>query len=421
MFLSSLGLFGAGLHVPAAGPLQLGDFVAGGVARGAIMQAVIGNNPINQNPNPTLAAANAAIAGFDGNDQNFRTYQTIVTNISQAVNSQAAIDAVKAFENVIMYLYDYDVYLIGGYKPGVSIFFTGVRLSWVNPVSYFSLKSYFSDNNARSKQLIDELDKLADAVKGHSIVEYARIKATVHSYRHWRRNVMLSIAAYLAADMCKHGYEKSIVNQYWQGGFDNAGEITINHISNVGTGLYYVGKGVSKCAQGIWNVGCKVGNFAFHGKKAFKKNNEKQEVEQKGQQERSKKIVEHQKIVKQSQPIYEKISVDDKMSDFERARFDAVSESFNTIDQTDDGLNKNFNATDQSDKALKPLSRKESWNFVKSSIAQAVAFEVDAREKRKEIWNARCARMKNIWNEGPSTQDQDNVVKSFVDLSPVQV
>lgn len=276
LFVSSFGLHAAGVYTPTAGPVQLGDAGNGqqGVARGAIMKAVIDNNPANQNTNPTLAAANAAIANFDGQGQFFRSYQTIVANIAQSTKSQAAVDAVKAFESVIMYLYDYDIYFCGGYKPGTSIFVTGVRWSWFNPLSFLSLKSYFSDNDARAKQLIDELDNLANAVKIHSGIEYARIKATVHSYRHWRKNMMLLLIAYLGADAYKHGYENSLVNQFYQGGFSNAGEMMINHMMNCGSGLHYVGKGLNYGAQGIWKAGRFVGNVALYGKKAFENQSE---------------------------------------------------------------------------------------------------------------------------------------------------
>ena len=158
LFAASFNLFAAGMHVPAVGPVQLGDAVNGqqGVLRGAIMKAIVDNNPANPNTNPILAAANIAIAQFDGQGQHFRAYQAIMTNISQSTNTQAAIEAVKAFENVIMHLYDYDTYLVGGYKSGISIFLpTGVRWSWIKPWCYFSPKSYFSDNDARSKQVID--------------------------------------------------------------------------------------------------------------------------------------------------------------------------------------------------------------------------------------------------------------------------
>lgn len=392
MLASSLGL-SAGLYVPAAGPVQLGDVVAGGVVRGAIMKAVIDHNPINPNAHPTLAAANAAIAVFDGQGQNFRAYQTIVTNIGQSINTQDAINAVKAFESVIMHLYDYDMYLIGGYKPGVSMFFTGVRWSWINPLAYVSPKSYFSDNDARAKQLIDELDKLAEAVKIHSGFEYARIKATVHSYRHWRRNMMLAVAAYLAADAYKHGYNDSIVNQFYQGGLENAGEMMINHIDNVGRGLALCGKGVSKCAQGVWNVGCKVGDFVLHGKKAFAKKNVQLQSEQNDKKDVQKSIIKRI-------PIIGKLS--ENMTDFEQTRFDAFDKEAQKIDEK------------KQPEVLTP--RKEVWKSVKSAVVNAVGFEIDAREKRKEIWNGRLARMKNLWN-GDSAKNP--VSQPSVVVSPV--
>ena len=418
LFASSLGLVAAGVHIPAAGPIQLGDVVAGGVVRGAIMQAVINNNPANPNPNPTLAAANAAIAQFDGQGQQFKAYQVIITNISQAVNGQVAIDAVKGFENVIMHLYDYDAYMMGGYKPGVSIFVpTGIRWSWINPTTYFSPKSYFSDNDARLKQLIDELDKLANVVKIHSIVEYARIKATVHSYRHWRRNTMLAMVAYLAADMFKHGYQDSIVNQFYQGGLENADEIVINHLINISSGLHCVGKGVGKCVQGIWNVGCKVGNVVLHGKKAFAKTNV-QQPELKPNKAKVPEKVKNLEAAVSAQPVaalkssqkfpQKSFNIEEEMNDFELARYNAF-----------EALDKNKQLKNQIENQNGPqgqISRATMWKSLAASCGKVVKFEVDEREKRRKIWNDRLAQMKNAWN-GVSTSDA--VVHEPVVLAPV--
>lgn len=368
LFAASFNLFAAGMHVPAVGPVQLGDAVNGqqGVLRGAIMKAIVDNNPANPNTNPILAAANIAIAQFDGQGQHFRAYQAIMTNISQSTNTQAAIEAVKAFENVIMHLYDYDTYLVGGYKSGISIFLpTGVRWSWIKPWCYFSPKSYFSDNDARSKQLIDELDKLADVARIHSIVEYVRIKATVQSYRNWRRNVMLSIAAYLAADACRHGYDKSIINQFYQGGLENAGEMAINHLLNFRDAAKCVGFGLYKTAHGLCKAGGKVCGVMLHGKKAFEKNNDQSKINDKKTNKNS---------ASSSSVSSEQVSLN-------------VPDKKATPAQVSVGV--------QVDLQNQSTQEKKESVGIFQSIGNMIAYQVHERQKRKEIWNDRLKRLKN--------------------------
>ena len=213
MLISSFNLLDAAAqYTPTTGPLNLSD-AANTTTRGSIMQIVINNNPaIAGVANPTLAQANAAISIFDGQGQNFRPYQQIMTNLRQATNTTQALEALTAFETILMHMYDYRAYMVGTYKPVQSIFVTGIRWSWINPICYISPKSWLSDNDAELKQIIDELDQIADIATFHSALVGTRIKTTVSSYRNWRRNVLLGTAAYLAANMYRQGYDKSIVN-----------------------------------------------------------------------------------------------------------------------------------------------------------------------------------------------------------------
>ncbi len=378
---SSFGLMAGGMHAPAAGPVQLGDAVNGqqGVLRGAIMKAVIDHNPINVNTNPTLAAANAAIAQFDGQGQSFRSYQAIITNIGQSINTQLAIDAVKAFESVIMHLYDYDAYMIGGYKPGLSVFMpTGIRWSWINPLTYLSLKSYFSDNDDRLKQLINELDKLANVVKIHSSAEYLRIKATAESYRNWRRNTMLAIAAYLAADSIHNGWNNSIVNQFYQGGFENLDEMVVNHMINFGDAVYCVGKGIGKVGSCAFNVGARVGSVMLHGKKAFAK--QAAVVENKPEQKMNSEIKIKKLVPKISQPdvvvapvvhvsLPESKNFDyQTMENFERARFQATVKNPVKIEPS----------------VVQKTDRQKAWSSMVNSCGNVIKIERNLREERKQ-------------------------------------
>lgn len=195
----------------AAGPLQLHDTHT----RGEIMKAAIeGSLP---GANPILTAANTAIAQFEGPrlnaaQQNFRSYQIIISDIAKSTNKTLSIAAIEAFEQIIMHLYNYRAYTYASYHPYASIFFTGIRESWLDPRSYFTLKNWTSDNNEELEQLITELDNLATIAKKHSDFLNIRLKTMVHSYRNWRRNLAISCLAYLTIDYCNQPSGKSIIS-----------------------------------------------------------------------------------------------------------------------------------------------------------------------------------------------------------------
>ncbi|MCX5924532.1 MAG: hypothetical protein NTZ68_03860 [Candidatus Dependentiae bacterium] len=193
------------LYTPAAGPLVIGDRVnpqTGVLERGVIMYTLF--------TNPLFAAELATITAFNGVAINNVSYQAIMDNLAKTTNTAEATATVKAFEKVIMYLYDYRAYAYGNYKPGTSIFVTGIKWSWISPLAYFDPKNYTSDNNPELHQLIDELSNLSGIAKKHSAKEGVRLELTVHSYRHWRRNLVITAATYLGADMyCKGGFTGS--------------------------------------------------------------------------------------------------------------------------------------------------------------------------------------------------------------------
>jgi hypothetical protein len=257
-------LIGAARQRPNMGhaqPLQLGDADtrrAGQLTRGAIMKAIVDNNPANILADPKLMQANMAIAAFDKRGQNFNTYDVILENIRQSTKAHEAIAAVQAFETVIMHLYDYDTYAYGSYAPWQSIFVTGVRY-----------RSVFKDSD-KLKALIDELEILSDVVGVHSTRESLRLKATVHSYRHWRRNLAIACAAHLMLDAYVNGADKSLVNQFYHKGLSDPIGMSKNHFKN----SWFYAKGTGKLVKGTltgsWNyVIYPIGKFCFGGKAAF--------------------------------------------------------------------------------------------------------------------------------------------------------
>jgi hypothetical protein len=376
MLSASFGLLEAG-YTPAAGPLTLSDAGSGrGMARGAIMKAIVDNDPANAGSDPKLAAANTALSVFDGRGQTFRPYQEIMQNIKQSTNTQAALDAAKAIETVIMHRYDYDTYCLGGYRPTQSILISGIRY-W----------NFFSDD-AILKQLIDELEHLANIVSYHSIASSIRLKTTVHSYRHWRRNMLLSIAAYLAADAYKHGYEACLINQFHQHGLKNAPEMAINHAMNLKSGLYNAGKGVWGGAKGAWDYCLKpAGKYIYGGAQAFEdaKSQEKkvepgvlkngfnrmrkfvfgdgQKQEEKKNEPNVKKPV---KVEIEHKPKAKAVA-SGTLTDFEKQRLAEACK-------------------DDENNASAGALRKKAWRSWFTSSGDIIAAEIDAREKRKAIW-----------------------------------
>ena len=268
--MASAALQSAGLYRPAQGPLDFnGTGRQGQNTYGPIMQAIRDNNPINLNVNSVLAQANADISAFDGHGQNFSSYQQIMTNLCSTTNTAKAVAALQAFEHVIMHLYNYKAYFGGSYNSISSMFVTGIRQSWFD-LRCYGPKSWISDNDPELKQLIDELEGVASVMERHNTTESARLNMMIHSYRHWRRNMALTVAAYLIADACKHGVDKSIVSQFYQGGLTSTPGILCNVGSDMVAGGKVVAKGVATVANFGWKYAVKpVGEFIGGGKNGF--------------------------------------------------------------------------------------------------------------------------------------------------------
>lgn len=261
---------GAGLYSPAQGPLDFnGTGRQGQNTHGPIMQAIRDNNPNNLNANQVLAQASADIAAFDGRGQNFSSYQQIMTNLSSTTNTAQAIAALQGIEKIIMHLYNYKAYFGSSYDPVRSIFVTGIRQSWCDPRCY-GPKGWVSDNNLELKQLIDELENVANVMHRHSTIESMRLKTIVFSYRHWRVTMALSIAAYLMTDAYRYGFDSSIVNQFYQDGLKSTPSICCNVGSDLFAGVKNTGKGLGFAAGFGWRYFVQpIGKFMIGGKRNF--------------------------------------------------------------------------------------------------------------------------------------------------------
>lgn len=198
----------------AQGPLQLEDKVN---SPGVITQTL---------SNPVLQKQAADIARFAATVPNITTYQDILFAAEHAIGQPLAIDAIKAFEDVIIYLYNKEAYLIMASNPNPhrktfkGIFFKGIRHSWINPSEWINPKSWTSDNNKKLDQLIDEIAQLSTIAMKHSTKLGLRMKITVQSHRNWRTAIILPVAAYVIVDAYKRGNQSVIATLATNAGND---------------------------------------------------------------------------------------------------------------------------------------------------------------------------------------------------------
>jgi hypothetical protein len=171
------------VYIPAPGPLQLCDMVdnTGHVLqRGVIMQTLMNTR--------ALHSGLQAVVNFDGVSDiaQLGSYQSIMAKLSNVQQTTPLIDeVVAAFECAIMYTYDAQIYLIGGYVPYLSTVVSGLRWRALNPLSYANPWSWVAENNEKGSQLIYEFDQLAKIANQINSPCAARLKVTNFSYKHW--------------------------------------------------------------------------------------------------------------------------------------------------------------------------------------------------------------------------------------------
>tara|TARA_B100000674_G_C37809852_1_gene900573 strand:- start:663 stop:1175 length:513 start_codon:yes stop_codon:yes gene_type:complete len=98
-----------------------------------------------------------------------------------------------------MYIYHekaFAVYI--PYDPCLPV--QGLRYTWLNPLTYIQPQYWLSDSNEELDQLINELDQLATVAMSKNPILATRMKATVHTYRHWRKYILATIIGYFAQD-----------------------------------------------------------------------------------------------------------------------------------------------------------------------------------------------------------------------------
>ncbi|MBP7854434.1 hypothetical protein KAZ82_00695 [Candidatus Babeliales bacterium] len=179
-------------YVPVTGPLCLSDVAdaSGNVLhRGEIMRTLQSTR--------SLHGCMQALCRFmkvESLDQ-LPTYQTIMEKLITLPYSTVDSDAaIQAIEYAIMYSYDQQIYIVGGYTQWVSCFISGLRWRALNPLSYFNPFSWFTENHEKGSQLLSEFEQLTDIADRINSRHYTRLRTTLFSYDHWRKIRLLPLA-----------------------------------------------------------------------------------------------------------------------------------------------------------------------------------------------------------------------------------
>lgn len=177
------------------GPLMLGDQMqvnqltfARSVKRGIIM------NAITTDPNFTTELTNLHQFLNIPLNQALPSYEEIVEILQISTNNSGTVAVIEAFEKAIMRYLHYNQYLCCTEGKTVNIFIAGIKYNWFYPSEWTNLDNWTkSCNSQETRQLIAELDVLANIAQKHSIVTAKRLKTKVESYLNWKANMLKTI------------------------------------------------------------------------------------------------------------------------------------------------------------------------------------------------------------------------------------
>jgi len=252
-------------HIPQIGPLNLGDQVQVSqhtltrhYTRGIIMNAIT--------KNPDFAGDLTSIHQFLNIPltQTLPSYEEIVDTLKISTNTVGSIAVIEAFEKAIMRHLHYNHYICCTEGKKTNIFVTGIKYNWFYPSEWINPESWISSyNSPEIRQLMAELEQLANIATNHSIATSLRLKAKVESYRNWKANTLKTIAV-LGTVGLSIAYRKNISDSvsYAKNGFvtfvtsakDNIFSVLIAGKNGMGQGYQY-------CATGLQNIGSSIKNL----------------------------------------------------------------------------------------------------------------------------------------------------------------
>ena len=197
-------------YVSQNGLLILGDQVqinqltlARSIKHGLIMNTIITDPEFAQDLNKIYQYLNIPTT------QQLPPYEEIVETLKISTNKAGAIDVIEAFEKAIMKQLHYNNYLFWIEGKIVNIFITGIKTNWFYPSEWINSASWLSSCNQHDiKQLLAELEQLADIASKHSILTKVRLKTKIESYRNWKINTLKTIGAVSVTGLCVALYQR---------------------------------------------------------------------------------------------------------------------------------------------------------------------------------------------------------------------
>jgi hypothetical protein len=245
------------IHAPAPGGIQLGGLPSFD-PNGTIMKTILHD--------PNFEEERNAIKTFLQSTTINQNYQAIISAINNApANMPGALESLEAFERAIMNYIHSENYIFTIENKWLNVFVTGVRWNWINPKCWIQPSYWFSDNSRILEQCMQELSTISNIAKKYSIITSARMKATVESYLHWRRNIAILITAYFAGNLMHHGWKKSSLKMLKNGGLENLEKVAIQGSKDIanftGYSLNAVYNGVNSLTKWIQPLT----KFILHG------------------------------------------------------------------------------------------------------------------------------------------------------------
>jgi hypothetical protein len=281
LLCATTSLFSA-VHIPAAAWIGDNMPIANPNQRGTIMQIILNN--------PDYEEERAAIRTFlniqNNNQMQNISYQSIVTQLKNTPAYQAgALETIEAFERAIMHHLHTQNYITYIENKWINIFVTGIRWAWVNPTKWIRPSYWYSDNSLMLQQAMQELSTFATIADNHSIITGSRIRATVESYLHWRRNLTAAIAVYLAGNLAYNGWEKSSLKMLKNGGVKNIGKVIHRASKEIIDFTSYSSKKISTTAKSIGDSMLPLMKAILYGDETDSKNSPpKNEIKNKNEQ-----------------------------------------------------------------------------------------------------------------------------------------
>lgn len=193
-FIIALSTFSIALqtsYVPTTGPLEMFDtrpYVQYAatlpIKRGVIMNTLLTNSQFTEELNAVKKFLNIPLSTTYLDI----TYQELMDKLTTTTNPQA-ITVIEALEKIIMHQYHYPAYITYSYRKNGSMFITGIQ----HPAN---ITGKF---DAIFEQVLQEINNLSYIASRHSIKSFLRMQSMIHSYKHWKRNLLVSTAATIAS------------------------------------------------------------------------------------------------------------------------------------------------------------------------------------------------------------------------------